>query len=86
MKSPALMTRAELERAMLIAGKKAMVICEAMIAAGRGYEKPSETRTKTDPLSIARNVAADWEAALYAERERRLTYHGKLTPIHVKTS
>lgn len=56
-------------------------ICSELIASGRGHEKPSETRTKTDELSL-RWLANSRECAdIGAEVERRKTWHGSLKPI-----
>ena len=43
-----------------------------MIDTGRGYEKPSETRTKTDPLANHINAVNDRSAALRNEVTRRM--------------
>jgi hypothetical protein len=52
-----------------------------MIAAGRGHELPSETRKKTDPLSLRYIASANLCVCLYGEARSRMEYHGKLTPI-----
>jgi hypothetical protein len=52
-----------------------------MIASGRGYEKPNETRTKTDPLALRVNDAADRMYHIQQEISRRNRFHGKMTPL-----
>jgi hypothetical protein len=52
-----------------------------MIAAGRGLEKPSETRTKNDPLAQRVNAGADRHAKIVEEMQRRRRFHGQLKPI-----
>jgi hypothetical protein len=52
-----------------------------MIAAGRGTEKPSETRTKNDPLAQRVNAASDRHAKIVEEMQRRRRFHGQLKPI-----
>lgn len=42
-----------------------------MIAEGRGYEKPSETKTKTDPLSTAKTFAGERAESLHREHAYR---------------
>jgi hypothetical protein len=54
---------------------------DEMIATGRGYEKPSETRTKTDPLSQKVDDAHDRMYHVRAEMDRRMRGHGKMTPL-----
>lgn len=44
---------------------------EAFIAAGRGYERPPEYLTKTDPLSLEARRIHDEKSDLHAEIERR---------------
>jgi hypothetical protein len=53
-----------------------------MIDAGRGYEKPSETRTKSDPLAKKVNAISDELQPVIAEMDARRRYHGNLKPIH----
>lgn len=49
-----------------------------MIATGRGYERPSKTRTKTDELSRRVNAAADRHNSLLTEIRRREEFSGSL--------
>jgi hypothetical protein len=81
MKNVAALSRAALERATLKADAEARAICAEMIAAGRGHELPSETRKKTDPLSLRYIASANLCVCLYGEARSRMEYHGKLTPI-----
>jgi len=60
---------------------KGSAINQEMIDAGRGYEKPSETRTKSDPLSQRKNAASDVHSHLVTEMQRRESAHGSLKPL-----
>jgi hypothetical protein len=62
-------------------GRRGAEINAALIAAGRGHERPSDIRGKTDPLSVRFNeqVAAVCEVA--DEQRRRMAWHGTLRPI-----
>lgn len=70
------LTRAALRAAIDKADAESSALCDALIIAGRGHERPSETRAKTDDLSMRYIAAADRCAALYGERSRRVAYHG----------
>jgi hypothetical protein len=52
-----------------------------MIMAGRGYEKPTETRTKSDSLAKRVNAASDRHNALVEEMRRRQRFSGTLKPL-----
>jgi len=55
--------------------------CKALIAAGRGLERGTETRAKSDPLSLAYIAVNDaWNAAT-SEQAARRRYHGGDGPI-----
>lgn len=56
-------------------------ISAKLIASGRGHERPSETRDKTDPLSLRWKEVGARLQTLRAERERRMNYHGSLKRI-----
>lgn len=56
-------------------------ITDEMINAGRGTEKPTETRTKTDDLSLRYQAHADRWRAINDEMDARRKYHGSLKPI-----
>ena len=75
------LTRAELERALGKAHALSMALCDEMIAAGRGHERPSETSQLTDPLAQRVNAAAEREQALRDEAARRTRWHGSLHRI-----
>lgn len=70
------MTRAQLHAAMKRADKLHSKACDAMIAAGRGHELPSETLRKDDALSLQYRAAAEATHAAYGERTRRLAWQG----------
>ena len=70
------LTPAELERRKRSIARRSEIINDAMIAAGRGFEKPTETRTKTDALSARWRECSDAWIAVVAEEQRRITYHG----------
>ena len=61
--------------------KEGSQIGQEMIAAGRGYEKPSETRTKTDSLSQRSNANSDRHNSFVEEMRRRERFHGGNKPI-----
>jgi len=58
---------------------------DAMIHAGRGHERMTETRELAargfDPLASDFVAAMNRAADLETERRARLEYHGKLSPI-----
>ena len=70
-KAPADMTPSEINRALDRLDLEASKINDALIAAGRGDERPSETRRMDDPLSKRYNANSDARHALYVEIERR---------------
>lgn len=53
---------------------------DAFIAAGRGHEKPSDTRKMTDPLALLANALMDEARAIHFEAERR---YGPSWIVHV---
>jgi len=61
--------------------KKESATASEFISSGRGYEKPSETRTKTDPLSQRANAESEVHNHLVDEMRRRESYSGSLKPI-----
>lgn len=71
----------KLEAALAKARAEGTKLNEEMIAAGRGTEKPTETRGKTDDLSQRVNKSHELERSLQEEVKRRQRYHGKTTPI-----
>jgi hypothetical protein len=56
-------------------------MCQQFVNTGRGHETMATTRTKSDFLSTEYVRACTFESELCWEKERRMTYHGKLTPI-----
>lgn len=76
-----LLTRAELHRAMEKAHAAWSALIDEMIAAGRGHEMPTVTRTKSDDLSKRFIAALDHDSSLRAELRHRMEFHGKATPI-----
>lgn len=81
MKAVSDLTEGELVAALMDATDVSDALCAEFIACGRGHEKPSETRTKTDLLAQRYNAHAVIYGALLFERERRKTYHGSLKRI-----
>lgn len=71
-KAPATMRPAEINRELDRLEKRATAVNDQMLEAGRGYEKPSETRTKTDPLSQEYFAVQDRAAALRQEIKARM--------------
>jgi hypothetical protein len=76
-----LMSARELQDAYDRSSAKRSKLNTEMIEAGRGYEKPSETRTKTDDLARRVNEEGERFDAITREMDRRKTYHGSLKPI-----
>lgn len=73
---PENMTRKQLQAAAAKAHKRHLAACDALIAAGRGNERYTDTRAKDDELSRAHTVTADACAVLETERRRRMEWHG----------
>jgi hypothetical protein len=71
MKPPREMTPSEINRALESLYKRSSANSKAFIAAGRGYERPSDYQTKNDPLSVQAREISDRQRALLAEIERR---------------
>ncbi len=71
-KAPATMTAGEINRELDKLDKLSSKITDEFIEAGRGYERPSETRTKNDPLALRWSAVADRQAALRNEKEIRM--------------
>lgn len=78
------MTRAELERCKAKADAVRREVIEEMIAAGRGHERPSETRLKTDALSLRYMESAFVDQDIADECRRRIDFHGNLHKTHRK--
>lgn len=75
------MSERELQGARDKSNAETSKITTELIDAGRGTEKPSETRTKNDALSERWKVAMDRHNAIVDEERKRMTYHGSLKPI-----
>ena len=75
------MQPAQLTRALAKARAESDAICDALIAAGRGHERPSETRTLADPLALRWQANARTLDTLNAEHARRMEWHGSLKRI-----
>lgn len=75
------MSERELESAYEKESDNGSKVTSDMIAAGRGSEKPSETRTKDDALSRRLNEHFDRMRSINDERAARMRYHGNLKPI-----
>jgi hypothetical protein len=65
------MTPSEINRRLDRLDKMSSKLSREFIDAGRGYEKPSETRTKNDPLAERYNRLAAEQDELHAEIARR---------------
>lgn len=61
-------------------------ICKEFIDCGRGYERPSETVTKSDPLAMRWKEHGAIQSALIGEKRRRMEWHGSLKRIIQKDS
>ena len=70
-KDPATMTASQINKELDALGKASSKITDEMIAAGRGRERPSETREMTDPLSLKALTIWDRQMTLHSEIERR---------------
>ena len=81
MKTPDLLTESELRKAIAKVAVESSTICSAFIDAGRGFERPSETRLKSDPLSVKWQDCAQKGDTLRAEENRRRAWHGSLKRI-----
>ena len=75
------MSSRELHLATYKANVRLITANNALIAAGRGDERPSETMAKSDPLSLEYIQARKACEAIIAERDRRKAHHGNLRAI-----
>ena len=71
-----LMTGAEIAKAYAKASEATSKICTALIEANRGMERGSETRAKSDPLSLDYIRENDRFTAIIHEMDARKRYHG----------
>ena len=74
----ATMGAAEINKRLDVLDRESRAITDEFIAAGRGYERPSERRHKTDPLSLRDAQNANDRYVLHAEIAR-LTGEGLFT-------
>lgn len=65
------MSAGQINKALDRVDKAGRALVDDFIAAGRGHEKPSETRTKTDPLAQRHIQISDVRWTLRNEIERR---------------
>lgn len=65
------LTPGQIERELVRLSKQESLVTRMLIDRGRGDERPSETRTKTDELSNLANSLMDRRAELNQEMERR---------------
>lgn len=79
-KDPAGMTHGERAKEHLKLSRHSSAFSRQMIDEGRGFEKPSERRKKTDPLAQAMNAVADRMQALQIAHEvsGNIYKHGSL--------
>ncbi len=75
------MTESQLRKALEKVGAQGEAICSEFIAAGRGFELPSQTRLLADPLALRWRANATLQSELRNEAERRKTWHGSLKKI-----
>lgn len=75
------MSERELQSARDKSNAESSKVTSEMIEAGRGTEKPSETRTKNDALSERWKKVMDRHNEIVDEERKRQTYHGSLKPI-----
>lgn len=71
LKDPREMTAGEINLELDALDVKRARLVEKFVAAGRGHETPSETRTKSDPLALEWIAATDRSDALRREIDRR---------------
>jgi hypothetical protein len=71
----------QLEAAIEKQGSITSGYCQRFIDAGRGHETFSVIRANNDELSLAYCKELDNEQVLWKERNYRLWYHGKLSPV-----
>lgn len=79
------LSAAKLHAAIALQDKHCRNYVDAMIDSGRGRELMSETREAAtnghDSLARDYCAAMDKSSALENERQRRVRYHGKLSPV-----
>jgi len=75
------MSAAQLTKAMEKASVESSKLTHMLIDAGRGDERMSDILKKNDPLSLKVQKISSLEQDLYAEKNRRIAYHGNIKPI-----
>lgn len=75
------MSERELESAYKKESDTGSKLTDEMISAGRGTERPTETRTKDDELSRKYNSHMDRMQAIVGEQRERERYQGNRKPI-----
>lgn len=70
-KEPRGMTAGQINRELDGLDARGSQICTEMIDAGRGHERPTETHTKSDPLSLSYIAVASRQSELRIEIELR---------------
>lgn len=75
------LTPSKLDAAISRADRAVSMIMNELIAQGRGYERISEIRAKSDGLSLRAQRALDDSRELHDEEMRRLRYHASLRRI-----
>lgn len=80
------MTEGELRKVRAKADTERSAVNDAMIAAGRGYEKAWDTLAKAklpdaDPLTLRFAASGAVCSAIRAEQDRRMGWHGSLRRI-----
>lgn len=79
-KDARLLTAGQINRELDVLDAKAFGLCEQMIAEGRGHERPTETHTKADKLSLS--CRAVWARQSQLRIEISLRY-GPGVPIRL---
>ena len=75
------LTASQLDKALSCTDKNVSAIMDELIQAGRGYEKLSQVRAKSDELSLRAATALDTSNELHDEEMRRLRHHSSLRRI-----
>jgi hypothetical protein len=78
------LTPAQLRARGEMLSKRGAEINAALIAAGRGHERPSDIRGKSDPLSVAWQECVAAVCEVSDEHARRMRWHGTLRRIPVQ--
>ncbi len=79
--NPAAMSETQLRKALARIDKESSAMCDEFIAAGRGYEKPTDTWKLNDPLALRWKAMLEAHGPIQVERDRRTAWHGTLKRI-----